>query len=212
MNNERYLTIKEYTRHEIVIKKSRFITTLQRVRTEEEARQFIQEVRKEHYNATHNCYAYIVGEDHMLQKSSDDGEPSGTAGIPILEVLRKNNLTDIAAVVTRYFGGILLGAGGLIRAYGGSVSETLNYAQIIERKRMQIIEITADYADIGLLESRLDQKSIINKTYLEKVTFEIMVPLEKVDEWEAWFVDLTNAKIPYELKAVEFIEVPVQLR
>ncbi len=209
MNHERYLTIKGYTRHEIVIEKSRFICTMERVGSEEEARAFIQSVRKEHYNATHNCYAYIIGEDRLHQKANDDGEPSGTAGIPMLEVLRKNHLTDIATVVTRYFGGIKLGAGGLIRAYSTAVSETLKKAQMIERKRMQVMAIKADYADIGLLEAKLDPQSIVNKTYMERVTFEVIVPVEEVEAWEAWFTDLTHAKIPYERKALKFIEVPI---
>lgn len=212
MNTEKYLTIKDYTRHEIVIEKSRFICTLKRVKTEEEAKQFIQDIRKEHYNATHNCTAYIVGEDRMHQKSNDDGEPSGTAGIPMLEVLRKNDLTDIAAVVTRYFGGIKLGAGGLIRAYSSSVSEALKHAQIIERKRMQVIRIQTDYSNIGLLDSKLTDYAIINKNYLENVTYDLIVPVEDVEQWEAWFIDLTNAKIPYELLEVQFIEVPVELK
>lgn len=212
MNTEKYLTIKDYTRHEIVIEKSRFICTLKRVKTEEEAKQFIQDIRKEHYNATHNCTAYIVGEDRMHQKSNDDGEPSGTAGIPMLEVLRKNDLTDIAAVVTRYFGGIKLGAGGLIRAYSSSVSEALKHAQIIERKRMQVIRIQTDYSNIGLLDSKLTDYAIINKSYLENVTYDLIVPVEDVEQWEAWFIDLTNAKIPYELLEVQFIEVPVELK
>lgn len=210
MNNERYLTIKDETRHEIVIEKSRFICTLKRVKTEDEAKQFIQEIRKEHYNATHNCTAYIVGEDRMHQKSNDDGEPSGTAGIPMLEVLRKNELTDVAAVVTRYFGGIKLGAGGLIRAYSSAVSEALKHTQIIERKRMQVIRIHTDYSNIGLLESKLVDYTIIDKSYLEQVTYDIIVPVEDVEKWEAWFIDLTNAKIPYELLDVQYIEVPVE--
>ena len=148
----------------------------------------------------------------MHQKSNDDGEPSGTAGIPMLEVLRKNDLTDIAAVVTRYFGGIKLGAGGLIRAYSSSVSEALKHAQIIERKRMQVIRIQTDYSNIGLLDSKLTDYAIINKNYLENVTYDLIVPVEDVEQWEAWFIDLTNAKIPYELLEVQFIEVPVELK
>lgn len=209
MNEERYLTINGYFRNENVIDKSRFICTLNRVTTEEEAQQFIQSIRKEHYNATHNCFGYIVGEDRMHQKASDDGEPSGTAGIPILEVLRKNHLTDIAAVVTRYFGGIKLGAGGLIRAYVGSVSDSLKLAPLIERKKMQVISVTTDYSNIGLLDSKLSSYTIMNKTYLESVTYELIVPLEEVENFTAWFIDLTNDKIPFTLKDVIFVEVPL---
>ena len=106
-------TIVRDCQHEIVIEKSRFICTLKKAATEEEAQDFIKETKKEYWDATHNCSAYIIGESGAAQRSNDDGEPSGTAGLPMLEVLRKNNLHNVAAVVTRYFGGILLGAGGL---------------------------------------------------------------------------------------------------
>jgi uncharacterized YigZ family protein len=205
--NQKYLAIKEFSQYEIIIDKSRFICTMDRARNEEEAQRFIQKIKKEHYNATHNCSCYIVGEDRMHQKASDDGEPSGTAGIPMLEVLRKNGLTDTVAVVTRYFGGIKLGAGGLIRAYGGAVSETLKNTIIIERKKMQVISITAEYSDIGLLDSRLSNYEIINKTYLEKVSYEIVVDLDQVDTFSKWFIDLTNNKIPFQLKEVIIQEV-----
>jgi uncharacterized YigZ family protein len=204
---QKYLAIKEFSQYEIIIDKSRFICTMDRARTEEEAQQFIQKIKKQHYNANHNCSCYIVGENRMHQKASDDGEPSGTAGMPMLEVLRKNNLTDTVVVVTRYFGGIKLGAGGLIRAYGGSVSETLKNSCIIERKKMQVISITAEYADIGLLDSRLADYEILNKSYLEKVTYEIVVDLDAVEQFTAWFIDLTNNKIAFECKDIMIKEV-----
>src|SRR5690606_36119864 len=113
----KYYTVKQAGSHEIIIQKSRFIGYVERVNTENEANEFIQKIKKQHYNATHNCSAYIIGDHDQIQKANDDGEPSGTAGIPMLEVLKRLNLKNTAVVVTRYFGGIKLGAGGLIRAY-----------------------------------------------------------------------------------------------
>jgi len=121
-----YLTIKEDGQSEIEIKKSRFICSLKRIKTEEEAKDFIQALKKEHWKANHNCSAFVLGEKNDIQRSSDDGEPSGTAGVPMLEVLKKNELINVVAVVTRYFGGTKLGAGGLIRAYSSAVSHALN--------------------------------------------------------------------------------------
>src|SRR5699024_1453395 len=120
-----YFTVKKEGSAEVMIKKSQFIGYVKRVETEEDAQAFIQSIKKKHHDATHNCSAYMVGEHDQIQKANDDGEPSGTAGVPILEVLKKKGLKDTAVVVTRYFGGIKLGAGGLIRAYGGTTSEAI---------------------------------------------------------------------------------------
>ena len=118
-----YFTVKGYGEHEIIIEKSRFICYVSRATTEEEAQSFIQNIKKKHWDATHNCSAYLIGAHDQIQKANDDGEPSGTAGVPMLEVLKKRKLKDTVVVVTRYFGGIKLGAGGLIRAYSKSTSE-----------------------------------------------------------------------------------------
>ncbi|MDP4171543.1 MAG: YigZ family protein, partial [Bacillota bacterium] len=128
-----YYTVKMAGEHEIIIDKSRFIAHIARAETEEQAQEFIQRIKKEHLDATHNCSAYLIGENDLIQKANDDGEPSGTAGVPMLEVLKKRKLKDTVVVVTRYFGGIKLGAGGLIRAYGKSVSEGINEVGIVER-------------------------------------------------------------------------------
>src|SRR5699024_745979 len=119
----KYYTIKQAGSHEILIQKSRFIGYVERVTTEEEAQSFIQKIKKKHHDATHNCSAYIIGDRDQIQKANDDGEPGGTAGIPMLEVLKRMSLKNCAVVVTRYFGGIKLGAGGLIRAYSTTTSE-----------------------------------------------------------------------------------------
>lgn len=148
-----YVCLAGEAASELVIKKSKFLCRLVPVETEQQAAEVLGEVRKEHYNARHNCFAMILGANRNFEKSSDDGEPQGTAGVPMLEVLRKSGLTNILAVVTRYFGGTLLGAGGLVRAYSGAVSEALRAA----RKEMHIpavaLRLRIDYADYGKLQS-----------------------------------------------------------
>src|SRR5690625_2171584 len=132
-----------------MIQKSRFIGHIKRTETEEEAQEFIRQIKKEHSQATHNCSAYLIGEYDQIQKANDDGEPSGTAGIPMLEVLKKNELKDTTVVVTRYYGGIKLGAGGLIRAYSKSTSTALQENGIVERQLMKHIAVTVDYHLLG---------------------------------------------------------------
>lgn len=141
-----YITIKEDGIVEEEIKKSRFICHLKRVKTEDEARDFIQRIKKEHHRANHNCSCFILGENAEIKRSSDDGEPSGTAGVPMLTVLEKQGLTDTVAVVTRYFGGIKLGAGGLIRAYAGSVAKAIDEIGKVLVKEQEGILITLNYA------------------------------------------------------------------
>ena len=150
-----YYTVAGFGEHEIVIQKSRFICYINRAKTEKEAQEFINTIKKKHWDATHNCSAYLIGEHDQIQKANDDGEPSGTAGVPMLEVLKKKQLKDTVVVVTRYFGGIKLGAGGLIRAYGKAVSEAIDHVGIIERKLMKIIRTTFDYSFLGKIENEL---------------------------------------------------------
>ena len=143
--------IARHGTHEIVVKKSRFICTLSRATTEDEARAAIEAVRKRHWDATHNCSAYRVGPGGAFQRTSDDGEPAGTAGAQMLAVLTKRDLTDTVAVVTRYFGGVLLGAGALIRAYGQAVSEAIDTVGIVERRPLALVTFEAGYAEAGRL-------------------------------------------------------------
>lgn len=202
-----YLTIKNSGENELIINKSRFICHISRANTKEEAEEFIKTIRKKHYNATHNCYAYIIGKDRLLQKANDDGEPSGTAGIPMLEVLRKNNLTDIVCVVTRYFGGIKLGAGGLIRAYSNSVSEAIKVVGIVQIKTMQKIIVELEYAQIGLFDHKLSNYQVINKEYTEKVKYTYLVDIDNVDNFINYIIELTNDKISYQITEQELCEV-----
>lgn len=191
-----YLTVKGYGEHEIVIEKSRFIAHISPAETEEDAIEFIQTIKKKHWNATHNCSAYLIGEHDFIQKANDDGEPSGTAGVPILEVLKKRKLKDTVVVITRYFGGIKLGAGGLIRAYGKSTSEGLNVIGIVERKLMQIIHVKVDYTWIGKLENELRASiyEIKEIHYLEVVEFEVFVEEANVEKFTEWMVEITNGQ------------------
>ncbi|MFL6558457.1 MAG: YigZ family protein, partial [Bacillus sp. (in: firmicutes)] len=151
----RYHTVKQAGEHEIIIQKSRFIAHVKRTETEIEAQEFIQALKKKYWDASHNCSAYLIGEQDQIQKANDDGEPSGTAGVPILEVLKKRKLKDTVVVVTRYFGGIKLGAGGLIRAYGKATSEGLDAVGIVERRLTQIVHVSIDYTWLGKVENEL---------------------------------------------------------
>ncbi|WP_066372164.1 YigZ family protein [Neobacillus fumarioli] len=192
----RYYTVKAYGEHEINIQKSRFIAHVQRAESEQEAQEFIQNIKKRHWNATHNCSAYLIGENDQIQKANDDGEPSGTAGVPILEVLKKRNLKDTVVVVTRYFGGIKLGAGGLIRAYGKAASEGLDAAGIVERRLTQIIHVQIDYTWLGKLEKELRASDYKIKEihYLDTVEVETYVDDNKVQAFTDWVIELTNGQ------------------
>ncbi|MFK2826352.1 YigZ family protein [Bacillus sp. B190/17] len=191
-----YYTVKGYGEEEITIQKSRFIAYVNRVETEEEAQQFIHDIKKKNWNATHNCSAYMIGEKNHIQKANDDGEPSGTAGLPILEVLKKRDLKDTVIVVTRYFGGIKLGTGGLIRAYGKSASEGINAAQVVERRLMQIMETVIDYTWLGKVENELRSSVYELKDihYLENVMVETFVEENQKDAFAAWMTELTNGQ------------------
>lgn len=165
--------IQADTETEIIIKKSRFITYLHQVYDEAEAKAYIQAIMKMHPDADHHCYAFIIGEHDEIQRSNDDKEPSGTAGVPMLECLKNRKLQDILAVTVRYFGGIKLGAGGLIRAYSGSVSEAVNQAVLTEKQRLFKCSIAFPYDMLGKLDYffRSEQIQILDKQYEEQVTY-----------------------------------------
>ncbi|MCM3024034.1 YigZ family protein [Heyndrickxia ginsengihumi] len=194
---KQYLTVKGEGTHEIIIQKSRFIAHVNRVTTEEEAQNFILTIKKEHWNATHNCSAYMIGEQNQIQKASDDGEPSGTAGVPILEVLKKKDLKDTAVVVTRYFGGIKLGAGGLIRAYSKSTSEGIDHTGIVKRILVCIVHTKIDYTWLGKVENEL-RSSIFNNikeiNYLDRVEILTYVETDQVEAFIEWMTELTNGQ------------------
>ncbi|MEW5552346.1 YigZ family protein [Peribacillus frigoritolerans] len=191
-----YLTVAGRGDHEIVIEKSRFISHIARVETEDAAQAFIQEIKKKHKDATHNCSAYMIGEQNQIQKALDDGEPSGTAGVPILEVLKKKELKDTAVVVTRYFGGIKLGAGGLIRAYSKATSEGINATGVVIRKLMRVISTTVDYTWLGKLENELRSSiyQIKEIQYLDQVNILVYVEETQKETYIAWITELTNGQ------------------
>ncbi|ANB56159.1 hypothetical protein GFC29_2443 [Anoxybacillus sp. B7M1] len=207
----KYYTVKGYGESEIVIEKSRFICYANRATTEEEATQFIQTIKKKHWDATHNCSAYLIGEHDHIQKANDDGEPSGTAGVPMLEVLKKKGLKDTVVVVTRYFGGIKLGAGGLVRAYSKAVSEGLKAAEIVERRLMRIMHVAIDYNWLGKVENALrssiyDVKAI---HYLDHVEIEVFVEENNKQPFCEWLTDLTNARADIQEGEVTYMETTI---
>lgn len=207
-----YFTVKEHGEHEIVIQKSRFIAHVKRAETEEEAQNFIQEIKKQHWNATHNCSAYMIGEHDQIQKANDDGEPSGTAGVPMLEVLKKRNLKDTVVVVTRYFGGIKLGAGGLIRAYGKATSEGINAVGVVERKLMAIMHVKADYTWLGKLENEIRSSQYLLKEihYSDLVEVEVYVEDAQTEAFSEWITELTNGQATITVGKSEYLEIDVE--
>lgn len=203
--------MKEYGENEIIIERSRFIAHVNRAETEAEAQEFIQSIKKKHWDATHNCSAYMIGENNQIQKANDDGEPSGTAGVPILEVLKKKNLKDTVVVITRYFGGIKLGAGGLIRAYGKATSEGINATGIVQRQLMQIIHTKADYTWLGKIENELRNSVFHIKEihYLDQVEFEVYVKENAIPNFIDWMTELTNGQTKITKGDVLYLEEDV---
>ena len=204
-------TIVKDFRQEIVIEKSRFICTLKKVQSEAEAQEFIKAIKKEFWDATHNCSAYIV--DDMAQRSSDDGEPSGTAGLPMLEVLRKNKLTSTAAVVTRYFGGIKLGAGGLVRAYTNSVAEAVRATGIAQKVLVSRFSFIYDLNEVGKILNILYQQQLFEIADVEYgLQAKVILKMKDSDKEsaEAWLTESLNKTIVLEREGSEFIEVPLE--
>lgn len=208
-----YRTIKEDGQVQEEIKKSRFICHAKRVYSEEEARDFITAIKKEHYKATHNCSAFIVGERSEIKRTSDDGEPSGTAGIPMLGVLENHNLTNVCVVVTRYFGGIKLGAGGLIRAYAGSVALAVKEIGIIEIKEQAGIQIHMTYAQYQEYGNFLKEHNLIEleTNFTDQVDTMIFVDKERKDDIKADLIEFFNGKVTLTDKGLREVEVPVNL-
>ena len=193
---DQYKTVYEGGTGEIVEKKSRFIATVRPVQTEEAALAFIEEMRKKYWDARHNCSAYILGERQEVMRCSDDGEPSQTAGKPMLDVLAGAGLTDTAVVVTRYFGGTLLGTGGLVRAYSAAVQEGLKNSRVITKCWGTMLEIGTDYNGIGKLQYLFGQRQIplMDSEYTDKVRFTVLVPASKVQEITKAVTEITGGQ------------------
>ncbi|MFE4539275.1 YigZ family protein [Streptomyces scopuliridis] len=203
---EQYRTVARAGVHETEINRSRFICALAPVATEEEAQEFIARIRKEHPTATHNCFAYVIGADASVQKAGDDGEPGGTAGAPMLQMLMRREVRYTAAVVTRYYGGVKLGAGGLIRAYGGVVGETLDAVGTLTRQRFRVATVTVDHQRAGRLENdlRATGRAVRDVRYAEAVTIEIGLPDSEVPAFRAWLADTTAGTATLELGGEAF--------
>ena len=167
--------------NEIVILKSRFITSIYKVESIDEVNDILNKTRKKYYDASHNCYGYILGDRAEIQKCSDDGEPQKTAGFPILDVLKKNDVTNILCIVTRYFGGTLLGAGGLVRAYSESCSDCLKKAKILIKKELNTLIVKLDYSSYNTLISSLKDIIILDTSYASDITIKLAVDNNRLD-------------------------------
>ncbi|WEG13590.1 YigZ family protein [Pullulanibacillus sp. KACC 23026] len=204
-----YYTVKQATEEVYIIQKSKFISHIFHIEEEAEALSHIEAIRKTHWKANHNCFAYVIGETSHIQKASDDGEPSGTAGVPILEVIKKQHLRDTLVVVTRYFGGIKLGAGGLIRAYSTSTSIGIEAAGIIERVPVSLFTVSFDYPLWGAVQNALSHSPyILNQTtYTDKITLEIAVRSSDINTFEPWITNLCNGQNTLTHLRDDYIEV-----
>ena len=208
-----FRTIKEDGQVQEEIKKSRFICHVKRVYSEEEARDFITAIKKEHYKATHNCSAFIVGERSEIKRTNDDGEPSGTAGVPMLGVLENHNLTNVCVVVTRYFGGIKLGAGGLIRAYAGSIALAVKEIGIIEIKEQAGIAIQMSYAQYQEYGNFLKEHNLmeLETNFTDQIDTIIYVDKEEKENIKSALVEFFNGKVTLTDQGLREVEVPVNL-
>lgn len=192
-----YFTVAEKVENTIVIERSKFICNVKNVQDETDARSFIEEIKKKHSLANHNCYAYIADDKGLIQKFSDDGEPQGTAGLPMLEVLKNKRMYKTIAVVTRYFGGVKLGTGGLTRAYGGSVSECLALAKIFDMQPATILSVKPDYEGYSILLKLLNNENIkvVKTEFSNDVEVIVAVKSEYVGTFVNRLTDSFNGKL-----------------
>lgn len=210
--SEPFITIAKNTSFEMVIKKSRFICSIGRVNTEEAAQDFIAQVQTANRKANHNCFAYMVGDNDQIQRESDNGEPSGTAGVPILESLQLAKLHNVVAVVTRYFGGIKLGAGGLIRAYSNVTTNAIHQAGLVQRVIQTAVDITVSYAqhDKLLYFLKEQQIEVANEAYGVDVTVTIFVDQAAMDDLIALLTNRFNDQLQIKKGQPRNHEVPYQ--
>ena len=196
-----YKTLHDFGSDEIIIEKSTFMGYAKPIKTEEEAVEFVNEIKKKHKDATHNVWAYTVGPTMNIQRYSDDGEPQGTAGIPTLEVIKKEDLRDVVVVVTRYFGGIKLGAGGLVRAYTKGAKIGLEAAKIIEKVMYKEVKIKIDYNQLGKVQNEIMNLGYFIKdtVYADNVEIIVYSKLEDVETLTSRMVDITSATAGIEL-------------
>ena len=192
----KYKVVFDGGENEIVEKKSRFIATVLPTETEEEALTFIESMRKKYWNATHNCFAYVIGERNQIQRCSDDGEPSGTAGKPMLDVLLGEEVHNVTVVVTRYFGGTLLGTGGLVRAYSSATQAGLAVSKIITKMKGFKLSVKTDYTGLGKIQYILGQRGIkiLDSVYTENVELDVLLPEDTVQSVMAEITEGTNGR------------------
>ena len=206
-----YRTISQDGQAQEEIKKSRFICHAKRVYSEEEARDFIAAIKKEHYKATHNCSAFIVGEKSEIKRTSDDGEPSGTAGVPMLGVMENHQLTNVCFVVTRYFGGIKLGAGGLIRAYAGSVALAIKEIDLIEIKEQAGLRLKMSYSQYQNFDNFLKAEDLIefDTEFTDLVATTIYIDKQEKEPLEQKLIEFFNGKIQIDDQGLREVEIPL---
>ena len=206
-----YRTIIQDGQVQEEIKKSRFICHAKRVYSEEEARDFIAAIKKEHYKATHNCSAFIVGEKSEIKRTSDDGEPSGTAGVPMLGVMENHQVTNVCFVVTRYFGGIKLGAGGLIRAYAGSVALAIKEIGLIEIKEQAGLRLKMSYSQYQNFDNFLKAENLIefDTEFTDLVATTIYIDKQEKEPLEQKLVEFFNGKIQIDDQGLREVEIPL---
>ena len=206
-----YRTISQDGQVQEEIKKSRFICHAKRIYSEEEARDFIAAIKKEHYKATHNCSAFIVGEKSEIKRTSDDGEPSGTAGVPMLGVMENHQVTNVCFVVTRYFGGIKLGAGGLIRAYAGSVALAIKEIGLIEIKEQAGLRLKMSYSQYQNFDNFLKAENLIefDTEFTDLVATTIYIDKQEKEPLEQKLVEFFNGKIQIDDQGLREVEIPL---
>ena len=210
MSGDRYRTVAREAVAEIEVKRSRFRCRVVRVASEAAARSVVEEERKAHWNARHHCAAFVIGPGGELQRSSDDGEPAGTAGAPMLEVLLGAEVSDVVAVVTRWFGGVLLGAGGLVRAYGDAVRAGLDEAGVLVRERQQEYAVALDHAEAGRVESALRTRgvAVLGVDYAALATLRVGVPPAEAASLTGWLAELTGGTASPLLLGEQWVDLP----
>jgi len=206
-----YHTVQREAQVEIIIQKSRFIGYCFPVEREEDALRLLEGIRKQHWDATHNCYAYCIGEQSQIARYSDDGEPSGTAGLPMMDVLRKKGVTNVLVVVTRYFGGILLGAGGLVRAYSKSTSEAVGAAGLVCMTPCVPYQITLDYSRWGSMEGFLRSSGMVEQVeFTQCVTATVLIKEEHTANFEKQLIERTDANVTFVSGEARYAPFPVE--
>lgn len=203
-----YKTVARESQTLLIEKKSKFISSVKPVSSEKDAIEYLSEIRSKYPDATHNVYAYVIDENNIF-RYSDDGEPSGTAGMPVLDTIRNSGIVDVVVVITRYFGGTLLGTGGLVRAYGASAKKGLTESRIVTRRLCDIVSVRADYTLVGKLQYKIASDGYIleNTIYDNEVTFKICSPIDNTGKLIEEITDLTNGKAACELTDKKYVDM-----